>query len=116
MADNDDEELLEPAGDEALEDDELEVTADADEEIPIDAEEEEGDDEGAPSGRRRVAAAPTAEEEETANAAARRQVRDKLAADVEEFLKRGGKIETIAEDVRADPPKKPENKYGSRSI
>jgi len=48
--------------------------------------------------------------------AAREDVRRQLAADVEAFLKRGGAIQDVAQDVRADPPKKPESNYGRGSI
>ena len=48
--------------------------------------------------------------------AAREDVRKRLAADVEAFLKRGGSIQDVAQDVRADPPKKPESNYGRGSI
>jgi SutA-like transcriptional regulator len=48
--------------------------------------------------------------------AAREDVRKQLAADVEAFLKRGGAIQDVAQDVRADPPKKPESNYGRGSI
>ena len=42
--------------------------------------------------------------------------RNQLAEDVERFLARGGKIEEVPRDLRADPPKKPENNYGRGSI
>ena len=35
---------------------------------------------------------------------------------MEEFLARGGKVQEIESNVVADPPKKPDNKYGSRPI
>ena len=35
---------------------------------------------------------------------------------MEEFLSRGGKVQEVEANVVADPPKKPDNKYGSRPI
>ncbi|MEZ5559287.1 MAG: hypothetical protein R3E86_12205 [Pseudomonadales bacterium] len=46
----------------------------------------------------------------------REPVRQSLAADVEAFLKRGGNIEQVPVDFRADPPKRPENTYGRGSL
>ncbi len=48
--------------------------------------------------------------------ASRDSVRQKIADDIEAFLSKGGRIDEIAPDVTADPPKKPENNYGSRAI
>ena len=47
---------------------------------------------------------------------AREHARRSLEADVEAFLKEGGKIENIPRNLRADPPRKPENNYGRGSI
>ena len=47
---------------------------------------------------------------------AREEQRDQLAADVERFLKSGGKVAEVPKGERADPPKKPENNYGRGSI
>ena len=47
---------------------------------------------------------------------ARAEKRDELAADVEQFLKSGGKVAEIPKGERADPPRKPENNYGRGSI
>jgi len=35
---------------------------------------------------------------------------------MEDFLARGGKVQEVEANVVADPPKKPDNKYGSRPI
>jgi hypothetical protein len=35
---------------------------------------------------------------------------------MEEFLAKGGKVVEVEPNVVADPPKKPDNKYGSRPI
>ena len=42
--------------------------------------------------------------------------RDRLNQEVEAFLAVGGKISHVDTDVMADPPRKPENKYGSHPI
>jgi hypothetical protein len=38
-----------------------------------------------------------------------------LAADVEAFLKRGGSIQEVADDQRAEPAKKSDGNYGRGS-
>ena len=47
---------------------------------------------------------------------AKQKERDALAKAMEEFLARGGKVQEVEANVVADPPKKPDNKYGSRPI
>lgn len=47
---------------------------------------------------------------------AKQRERDELAKAMEEFLARGGQVQAIEDNVVADPPKKPDNKYGSRPI
>ena len=47
---------------------------------------------------------------------AKQKERDALARAMEEFLSRGGKVQEVEANVVADPPKKPDNKYGSRPI
>ncbi len=46
----------------------------------------------------------------------RDSVRRQLTNDVESFLKGGGRVQAIADNVRADPPKKPSMTYGSAPI
>lgn len=46
----------------------------------------------------------------------RNSVRQKLTSDVESFLSKGGNVQKIANNVRADPPKKPSMNYGSAPI
>ena len=46
----------------------------------------------------------------------REEARRELEADMERFLSKGGNIQSIEKDVRADPPRKPESNYGSRPI
>lgn len=89
-------------------DDADEVVADADADEEVEAEEGAV---AAPAGRARKA-----EPVEVHSTAARAALRDTIAADVEAFLKRGGSIEKVADDQRADPPKKPESNYGRGSI
>jgi len=47
---------------------------------------------------------------------AKQRERDLLAQQMEEFLARGGQVQQIDNNALADPPKKPEGKYGSRPI
>jgi hypothetical protein len=74
----------------------------------------------APLRRKRQAAQtprPSRRSEEPAHSVeARTKVREQLQGDVEAFLKDGGMIQEISKDVRSDPPKKPESKYGSGSL
>lgn len=46
----------------------------------------------------------------------RENVRQQLTSDVESFLSNGGQVQTIDDNVRADPPKKPNMTYGSAPI
>jgi hypothetical protein len=50
------------------------------------------------------------------SAASRTPARNQLAEDVEQFLARGGKIQEVPRNFRADPPRKPESNYGRSSI
>lgn len=90
-------------------DDSDEVVADAEADADVEVDEEEAV--AAPVGRARKV-----EQVEVHSTAARAALRDTIAADVEAFLKRGGSIEKVADDHRADPPKKPESNYGRGSI
>lgn len=42
--------------------------------------------------------------------------RSQMANEVEAFLAQGGAVTEVERGYRADPPKKPESKYGSRPI
>jgi len=42
--------------------------------------------------------------------------RQQMASEVDVFLAQGGAVTSVEQGHRADPPKKPENKYGSRPI
>jgi len=46
----------------------------------------------------------------------RRRLRDMLTNQIEEFLSKGGTIETVPSNITANPPKKPESNYGNRPI
>ena len=46
----------------------------------------------------------------------RQRARSQLSDEIEEFLASGGAIAEIDPDVTADPPRKPQPKYGSRPI
>ncbi len=48
--------------------------------------------------------------------ASRKKLRNKMDADVEAFLGKGGQISEIDDNVMADPPRKPTSNYGSRPI
>jgi hypothetical protein len=120
QADEDDEiDLSGPGIDEEIGDDVEDIAAEvdaADETGELVASDDDDDEGGEVAPRsKRVAAEPVAVED-VANIEARRHVREQLESDVEAFLRKGGKIVEVAEDVRADPPKKPESKYGTRSI
>jgi hypothetical protein len=120
QADEDDEiDLSGPGIEEEIGDDVEDIAAEvdaADETGELVASDDDDDEGGEVAPRsKRVAAEPVAVED-VANIEARRHVREQLESDVEAFLRKGGKIVEVAEDVRADPPKKPESKYGTRSI
>ncbi len=42
--------------------------------------------------------------------------RERLNSEIERFLSGGGNIHQVEPNVMADPPKRPENKYGSHPI
>jgi hypothetical protein len=100
--------------DEDLEQDELETT-DEDEGEELSAA-DDGDDDvevPAPSSKKVKQSVDT---EELPSVEAKQKEREALARAMEEFLARGGKVQEIEPNVVADPPKKPDSKYGSRPI
>lgn len=107
--------------DEELEQDDIEHTEeDDDEDLPADdgvAEDDEDDDsdsaEVVPRGKTKK---KEVAEEDLPSLEAKQSERDALARAMEEFLARGGKVQEIDPNVVADPPKKPDSKYGSRPI
>lgn len=77
------------------------------------------DDEGTDSERAtptKKAKAKAAEPDELPSLEAKQKERDALARAMEEFLARGGRVQEVEPNVVADPPKKPDSKYGSRPI
>ena len=107
--------------DEDLEHDELEG-ADEDEGEELAAaddgdssEDGDGDDEVVPASKSKKAKAAV-DVEELPSIEAKQKERDALARAMEEFLSRGGKVQEVEANVVADPPKKPDSKYGSRPI
>ena len=114
--------------DEELEPDDIEGVDqdddDDDEDIAADDGDSDDDDgdgdsaESAPAGKSKGKgkAKAAAEEEELPSVEAKQGERDALAKAMEEFLARGGKVQEVDPNVVADPPKKPDSKYGSRPI
>ena len=107
--------------DDDLENDELEVGDEDDtEELEAVAEDapDEGDDGGedAPAKAAKGKAKAAVSVDELPSVEAKNKERDALARAMEEFLAKGGKVVEVEPNVVADPPKKPDNKYGSRPI
>ena len=105
--------------DEDLEQDDLDGADDDDgEELAAADDGDSGDDEGdgavVASGKKSKAKA--VEVDELPSIEAKQKERDALARAMEEFLSRGGKVQEVEPNVVADPPKKPDSKYGSRPI
>ncbi|MGL6161703.1 hypothetical protein [Microbulbifer sp.] len=46
----------------------------------------------------------------------RQRARSQLSKEIEDFLAAGGAIHEVDPEVTADPPRKPQPKYGSRPI
>lgn len=100
-ADEEDTEELEAADDGASDDDDGDDADDGD---------------GAPSAKKKSKAKAAVDVEALPSVEAKQKERDALARAMEEFLSRGGKVQEVEVNVVADPPKKPESKYGSRPI
>lgn len=105
--------------DDDLETDDLEVgdEDEADEGLDAaadDGAEDAGDDTPVPAAKGKSKAAVTVDDMPSMEA--KQKERDALARAMEEFLNRGGKVQEVEANVVADPPKKPDNKYGSRPI
>ena len=75
----------------------------------------DGDDEIAPVSKSKKAKAAV-DVDDLPSVEAKQKERDALARAMEEFLSRGGKVQEVEANVVADPPKKPDSKYGSRPI
>ncbi|MBD9413713.1 hypothetical protein IB234_03975 [Pseudomonas sp. PDM16] len=108
--------------DEELEQDDLEGADEDDgEELEAadagdDSEDDGGGDAPASGGGKSKKAKAAEEVEELPSVEAKQKERDALAKAMEEFLSRGGAVQEIEPNVVADPPKKPDSKYGSRPI
>ncbi|VVM67485.1 hypothetical protein PS645_01592 [Pseudomonas fluorescens] len=104
--------------DDDLENDELEVGDDETEEgleaAAEDVAEDDGGEAPAPAAKGKAKAAVSIDE--LPSVEAKNKERDALARAMEEFLAKGGKVQEVEANVVADPPKKPDNKYGSRPI
>ena len=104
---------------EELEQDDLDVGED-DEEGLADDDGDASDDEGTDSERAtptpKKAKAKAVEPEELPSLEAKQREREELARAMEEYLARGGRVQEVEPNVVADPPKKPDSKYGSRPI
>lgn len=110
--------------DEELEQDDLDVNdEDEGEELAAPADDGEADnsadEEGTDSERvtpTKKAKAKAVVVDELPSLEAKQKERDELARAMEEFLARGGRVQEVEPNVVADPPKKPDSKYGSRPI
>jgi hypothetical protein len=107
--------------DDDLENDDLEVGDEDEAEEGLEAaaaedvvDEDGGDDTPAPTAKGKAKAAVSVDE--LPSVEAKNKERDALARAMEEFLAKGGKVQEVEANVVADPPKKPDNKYGSRPI
>ncbi len=110
MSDDDLEQDDLEVGDEDDTEDGLEVAA---EDVAEDVDDSVGD-EAAPKAKGKAKAAVSVDE--LPSVEAKNKERDALARAMEEFLAKGGKVQEVEANVVADPPKKPDNKYGSRPI
>ncbi|MBJ2233482.1 MAG: hypothetical protein L0G75_01650 [Pseudomonas sp.] len=110
MSDDDLEQDDLEVGDEDDTEEGLEVAA---EDVAEDVDDSVGDD-AAPKAKGKAKAAVSVDE--LPSVEAKNKDRDALARAMEEFLAKGGKVQEVEANVVADPPKKPDNKYGSRPI
>ena len=99
---------------EGADEDEGEELAAADDGVSDD--DGDGDDEGVPAAKGKAKAKAAVDVDELPSVEAKQKERDALARAMEEFLSRGGKVQEVEANVVADPPKKPDSKYGSRPI
>ncbi|HCJ29042.1 MAG TPA: hypothetical protein DHV63_07065 [Pseudomonas sp.] len=92
-------------------DEELSAADDGD-----DLADNEGTDSERATPTTKKAKAKTVVVDELPSLEAKQRERDELARAMEEFLARGGRVQEVEPNVVADPPKKPDSKYGSRPI
>ncbi|AXA64911.1 MULTISPECIES: transcriptional regulator SutA [Pseudomonas] len=81
-----------------------------------DAEQEESGESEAPASGSKAKKKREPEPEELPSVEAKQRERDALEKAMQDFLARGGRVQEIDANVVADPPKKPDSKYGSRPI
>lgn len=81
-----------------------------------DSDDHEGTDSERATPMPKKAKAKAADPEELPSLEAKQRERDELARAMEEYLARGGRVQEVEPNVVADPPKKPDSKYGSRPI
>lgn len=101
--------------DEDLEQDDLEGAEEDEGEELVAASDDDGDEADAVVGSKK-SKPKAADVEELPSIEAKQKERDELARAIEEFLARGGKVQEVEPNVVADPPRKPDSKYGSRPI
>lgn len=97
-----------------IEDDDLQDDEEVDNSNVDEVDEMEVDEEPAVKPRKKAAAQDDVVE--GLSLEAKEREREMLARQMEEFLARGGKVQQVDNNALADPPKKPEGKYGSRPI
>ncbi|MDQ7914433.1 transcriptional regulator SutA [Pseudomonas sp. 102515] len=108
--------------DEDLEQDDLETGAEEEGDnedfaaATDDAEQEESGESEAPASGSKAKKKREVEPEELPSVEAKQRERDALEKAMQDFLARGGRVQEIDANVVADPPKKPDSKYGSRPI
>jgi len=109
--------------DEELEQDELDMSGEDEgeelNEAVDEADEDEGGEDAVVDSAERVTPTKKAKAEDVEDLPtpeAKQRERDELARAMEEFLAKGGRVQEIEANVVADPPKKPDGKYGSRPI
>ena len=100
-----------PINDEELEETNGEGDEDAEEDLDAAGESEDASFAGSSTSK-----ASESEALEDFSIASRRKVRDEIEDQIAAFLARGGKINEVAPNVTADPPKKPTPDYGGRPI
>lgn len=102
--------------DEEIDDIEGDAEGEAEEDGDTDTDTEASASAGSGGGGSGGTAAASEDSAEERTVASRQKMREEMAAEVEAFLARGGKIAQIEPNVTADPPRKPDSDYGSRPI
>ncbi|WP_320822164.1 hypothetical protein [Reinekea sp.] len=66
--------------------------------------------------QRKTAEGPITTEELARTPEVNEMIRQQMADELAAYLQTGGAVTEVKQGHRADPPRKPENKYGSRPI